>query len=930
MSRRIRRKPGKPNSPPGEVTLSAPADMDILDLAQAIVGDHVLLKAEPLKYSARTFSRYRAMAESATLTTHAYIKQLDKMLSMVRNYVETEVIHSSLGKAQGDKPYVPMTTPQQLARIREIVEQYHAAFAVTQIGPEHVDPAIVQRLIDEGILPADLAYTWQPGPGELPPEARAVIDMAYNYGHYMATTRTEMDIHKKPLSDFMVATKAKPVELNAKEVAARDWASRNAASKIVGLGNVVSANMETIAIEADAKLRKKLQMDIKDALDANIEKREAWRDAASDMGHKTGDWARDFERIAATEKQAAMQEGLTSALIEAEGDPDEINVSKLPNPDACPDCVRLHLTSGQGSNPRVFKLSELIANGTNVGKKRNAWQAVVGTVHPWCLLPDTKVTTSAGEMDIADVRVGAWVKTHLGRWRKVKRTSKRFWSGDLVVAFFGDQRLESTPEHPYLTARGWLDADALNVGDCIAQTPKVVGQYIHSQQAPLEHGQKGFFSRVLSELAGGPMPVTRVDFDGDAYGSQIAVEHAHSQLRGEYDASPSELGVDRAFVMRHPAMHFSGSRGLDLLRDGARLAADGIVSSLDDAFAFFGGAAGVGELPVLLGAGANGYAFGGQAVGDCAPRGAHSFGYGFDAVASAVAGHNARHVQGQPLGHDVLYHGVPVTAIERRAYEGFVYNLSVEDDESYIANGLVMHNCSCDLIHIPAGWGYDEDGEIVPLSMVRSELLEGDLRKALSKAENMTHTASVPDKGVAIRVHDPEQRRIIEDVIAETPDVIFDKRIGVTLITTDHPRVQNPMDEHDLAYWTGNEIRISITMPNAKLAHCIRHELGHALNVYLINQLGSVDAVRRWHTKLYRISKTEGFVSPYAKTAPIENAAELTRLYLYERRRVMLHFPRGFAMLHNAYRSIWTDPLPTQMDRPGEAAKQKRDEAANV
>ena len=214
---------------------------------------------------------------------------------------------------------------------------------------------------------------------------------------------------------------------------------------------------------------------------------------------------------------------------------------------------------------------------------------------------------------------------------------------------------------------------------------------------------------------------------------------------------------------------------------------------------------------------------------------------------------------------------------------------------------------------------------MIPEGMKRSGYLNYDLRKAQSPFATMTHGESVPDKGVAIRIADPEQRAIVESVIAETDPIIFDKRVGVTLITNDHPRVQNPMDDHDLAYWTGNEVRLHVHISLDRLAHCLRHELGHSLNVYLVNKLGSVRAVRAWHQRLFKISKTEGWVSPYAKTLPIENAAELTRLYLYERRRLMTSFPRAFAMLHRSYKPIWTEPLPEQPERPGEVYKQARD-----
>jgi predicted DsbA family dithiol-disulfide isomerase len=154
-------------------------------------------------------------------------------------------------------------------------------------------------------------------------------------------------------------------------------------------------------------------------------------------------------------------------------------------------------------------------------------------------------------------------------------------------------------------------------------------------------------------------------------------------------------------------------------------------------------------------------------------------------------------------------------------------------------------------------------------------------------------------------VGDAEKVAAIEEIIKETPREIFDKKVGVTFITEDHPRVQNPMDAHDLAYWTGNEIRLDINLPIEKLRHTLRHELGHSLNVYLLHTLGGVDAVKRWHRKLWKISKEEGFVSSYARTLPIENAAETTRLYLYRRAWLMLEYPRTFAELHRVYRSIW-------------------------
>jgi hypothetical protein len=395
-----------------------------------------------------------------------------------------------------------------------------------------------------------------------------------------------------------VSTYAPKVPNGPNEKHAIEWAKHSAATEIKGLGNKVAADFSTIAIEADKDLRRRYEGVIRESVSENIQRQETVQQLASDLGHKTGDWSRDFKRIAATEKHKAMQEGIVTGLVERYGDPDDIRVAKMPNPDACPHCLRLH--KHRDGRLRIFKLSELVENGTNVGRKAANWQATVGPVHPWC---------------------------------------------------------------------------------------------------------------------------------------------------------------------------------------------------------------------------------------------------------------------------------------------------------------------GCDLIHVPEGWGFNEDGDMLPETLLRSDWLEWDLRKALRKAEPaapiLSYGESRPDKGVVIRVGDPEVHAEIQMVIDKTPPEIFDKTVGITFVTTDIPRAQNPLEEHDYAYWSGNEIRVSQTLPAERIARVLPHEIGHSLNVYLMHKFGSVEAVKQWHTKLDAVSRSEGYVSDYAKREPIENAAEVTMNYLYHRQRLMLRWPRQFAFVHKTYRNIW-------------------------
>lgn len=51
----------------------------------------------------------------------------------------------------------------------------------------------------------------------------------------------------------------------------------------------------------------------------------------------------------------------------------------------CRFCINLYLTSGIGSEPKLFKVSELMANGTNIGRKTKDWKpTLLLPVHPNC------------------------------------------------------------------------------------------------------------------------------------------------------------------------------------------------------------------------------------------------------------------------------------------------------------------------------------------------------------------------------------------------------------------------------------------------------------------------------------------------------------------------------------------------------------------
>ena len=135
-----------------------------------------------------------------------------------------------------------------------------------------------------------------------------------------------------------------------------------------------------MAIEADDAQAAWFREHIEEATAEAIARRSTVDHLRSELGHRTDDWARDLERIAATELKNAHSEGVASYIEEEAGD--QALVAKIPNPGACPSCLEAYTTDG--ATPRVFTLAALRANGSNVGRKARERKPVVESHHPHC------------------------------------------------------------------------------------------------------------------------------------------------------------------------------------------------------------------------------------------------------------------------------------------------------------------------------------------------------------------------------------------------------------------------------------------------------------------------------------------------------------------------------------------------------------------
>jgi len=204
-----------------------------------------------------------------------------------------------------------------------------------------------------------------------------------------------------------------PRWLSPQEQAAHSEALSRAGDYARGLGNAWAAEGreaalegwqgEDISEEVDAETRERMRRLIREETASSIVTERDARKLARDMADRSGYYSHNWERIATTELQGAHNAGRVSDAIDAHGE--DAQIARITESGACVHCLRLF--RDEDGLPRVFSAAELLANGTNVGRKAADWLPTVWPVHPNC------------QCDSIPVPFGYYV-TEDGRIRKIR------------------------------------------------------------------------------------------------------------------------------------------------------------------------------------------------------------------------------------------------------------------------------------------------------------------------------------------------------------------------------------------------------------------------------------------------------------------------------------------------------------------------------
>lgn len=329
----------------------------------------------------------------------------------------------------------------------------------------------------------------------------------------------------------------------------------------------------------------------------------------------------------------------------------------------------------------------------------------------YCFKPDTLITTDRGQVPIIDVREGDKVLTHTNRLRKVTRCISHYHDGDMIrIKSYGNGKdLVCTPNHPIriydkgTQTYSWKQAQNIQKGDRITYPKRSTGTPIVSEE---------FAKLVAWFIAEGSCSKNAVQFtlhsaEKEYHAEIIRIAEAcgyKAHLRIMSDSQTAQIYIYDTDLQdtlvslcgsgaKNKHIPFEVIKGHDKVVWETLIKGDGC--EIQDKYTWWSYctvsetlAYDMQQLSIMLGLRA---------------------GITKQAESSVIQGrqvnstsrYNVQIRQCNKSKYDAKNNDIAkycmhsaVREVTTEYYKGTVYNLSVQYDESYVAEGRVVHNCS--------------------------------------------------------------------------------------------------------------------------------------------------------------------------------------------------------------------------------------------
>lgn len=276
-----------------------------------------------------------------------------------------------------------LLSDQQKAAIEAAVRDNHLAFLGETFGPSAISRDDYQRLKRAGKIR---------GGHEAKIDAATRAHVLGVLSGEAQDVKLEREVTTRGL---LQASAERQDTMTPEERDAVQVARERIALHVKGLGDNLKKKVARATSDAETRVQRKRQV-VRDKVAAGVIERKESARIAKELRDALPGVEADFLRLAHTEVHNLIDEARAAAILREEPDANPL-VYKRPRPDACAICKKLYLKAD--GTPRIFKLSRLMSNGTNVGLRAAEWQAVIGSTHPWCACELHRVPAGYGFND---------------------------------------------------------------------------------------------------------------------------------------------------------------------------------------------------------------------------------------------------------------------------------------------------------------------------------------------------------------------------------------------------------------------------------------------------------------------------------------------------------------------------------------------------
>ena len=332
---------------------------------------------------------------------------------------------------------------EQIQEILSLVDFRFADLVWKIFGPSHLTSQDKENLKKHGIDPGSLVK-------KIPPYW---ANWMFGLLSGKLSDYQTKQISYKDLLDYLARRQYETP--SKREIEEYEMACNRTYGYLKGLGDKMKKDISSYISDSELRMRMEQERTIKEGVKRGIVERDTTKLIAAKISNQLNDWSRDWNRIVETEYQGVFNMGRVQSYMR-EGDGPNTLIYFDVYPAACRHCIRLYLTAGIGSEPKLFTAEELIGNGTNIGRRVADWKpTIITAVHPFCYDDKVEVLTNKGwkffkDLDKTELFLSINPETGEGEYVPAVAWINQYYEGDMVYRKSKCFDLANTPNHVHV------------------------------------------------------------------------------------------------------------------------------------------------------------------------------------------------------------------------------------------------------------------------------------------------------------------------------------------------------------------------------------------------------------------------------------------------------------------------------------------------